>query len=133
MARLSFLDKFVTGRPHGERHGMASVMRNVQAMLATKKDYGYFLRDFGLGGYAEKSSKVGEAKDLAKDLAKEMKEEIRQHEPRLQDVEVKLRGRDNALWLHFELSARLNGSPCGMRILFDTTTGQVRVESQGGE
>jgi type VI secretion system protein len=129
MAQLSFLDKFFTGRPPDERHGLTSVMRNVQAMLATKKDYGYFLRDFGLGGYAEKSSKAG----LALELAKEMKAEIRQHEPRLQDVEVKLRGRDNALWLHFELSGRLSGDPCGMRILFDTTTGQVRVEPQGGE
>lgn len=129
MAQLSFLDKFSTGRPSGERHGVASVMRNVQAMLSTKKDYGYFLRDFGLGAYAEKTSKAG----LAKELAKEMQKELRQHEPRLQDVEVKLRGRDNALWLHFELSARLNGNPCGMRILFDTTTGQVRVEPQGGE
>ncbi len=126
MPQLSFLDKFLTGRVPGERHGLASVMRNVQAMLSTKKDYGYFLRDFGLGGYSEKTSKAG----LAAELAKEMTNELRQHEPRLQDVEVKLRGRDNALWLHFELSARLNGSPCHMHILFDTTTGQVRVEPQ---
>jgi type VI secretion system protein len=129
MAQRSFLDKFSTGRAHAERHGLTSVMRNVQAMLSTKKDYGYFLRDFGLGGYTEKSSKAG----LAAELAKEMKAELRQHEPRLEDVEVKLRGRDNALWLHFELSARLNGSPCRMRILFDTTTSQIRVELQEGE
>jgi type VI secretion system protein len=128
MPQLSFLDKFSTGRVAGERHGLASVMRNVQAMLSTKKDYGYFLRDFGLGGYTEKRSKAG----MAGELAKEMEAELRQHEPRLEDVEVELRGRDNALWLHYELSARLNGDPCRMRILFDTTTGQVRVEPQEG-
>jgi type VI secretion system protein len=126
MARTSFLDKFSIERAPGERHGLAAVMRNVQAMLSTKRDYGYFMRDFGLGAYAEKTSKAG----LAAELAKEMEEELRQHEPRLQEVKVKLRGRDNALWLHFELSARLNGEPCHMRILFDTTTGQVRVEQK---
>jgi type VI secretion system protein len=129
MAQPSFIDKFSTGRHHGDRNGLASVMRNVQAMLATKKGYGYFLEGFGLGGYAEKTSKAG----LAEELGKEIEAELRQHEPRLQEVQVELRGRDNALWLHYELRAHLSGNPCRMRILFDTTTGQIRVEPKEGE
>ena len=129
MARTSFLDKFSAERTSRERHGPESVMRSVQTMLSTKRDYGYFLRDFGLGAYAEKTSKAG----LAEEMAKEIEAEIRRHEPRLQDIKVKLLGRDNALWLHFELSARLHGEAYRMRILFDTTTGQVRVELKGVE
>lgn len=124
MARTSFLDKFHPERALAERQGLPAVMRSVQAMLSTKRDYGYFLRDFGLGKYAEKTSKAG----LAVELAKEMQAELRKHEPRLEDVKVKLKGRDSALWLHFDLSASLSGEACHMRILFDTTTGQVQVE-----
>ena len=68
MARTSFLDKFSMERAPGERHGLTAVMRNVQAMLSTKRDYGYFLRDFGLGAYAEKTSKAGLATELAKEM-----------------------------------------------------------------
>jgi type VI secretion system protein len=129
MPRTSFLDKFHTGRVREERHGLASVMRNVQAMLSTQKGYGYFLEGFGLGGYVDNRSKLG----LARALGEEMQAELRQHEPRLEGVEVELRGRDSALWLHYELRARLNGKPCRMRILVDTTTGQLRVEPREEE
>lgn len=129
MARPSFIDKFSTGQPRGDCLSLASVMRNVQAMLGTKKGYGYFLEDYGLGSFAEKSSKAGQAEELGEEIERA----LRQHEPRLREVEVELRGRDNALWLHYELRAQLSGAPCRMHIIFDTTTGQIRVEPLEGE
>jgi type VI secretion system protein len=97
-------------------------------MLGTKKGYGYFLEDYGLGRFAEKSSKAG----AAEELGKEIERALRRHEARLQEVEVELSGRDPALWLHYEVRARLSGTPCRMHILFDTTTGQIRVEQKEG-
>ncbi len=126
MARTSFLDKFSSQRAHGTRDSLAQVLRNVQALLNTKEGYGYFVPGFGLGGYTETSGKGSPAEALAKEL----QQEIRQHEPRLRDAEVKLRGRDSALWLHFGLRARLDDKPCRLRLMFDTTTGQVRVENE---
>jgi type VI secretion system protein len=128
MAHTSFLDKFSSRRSRETRDELTHVLRNVQNMLNTKEGYGYFLRGFGLGGYPQKAAtgKIVEA------LAKEIVGEIRQHEPRLQEVEIKPRGRDSALWLHFGVTARLDGKRCRLRLLFDTTTGEVRLENEEG-
>ena len=79
-------------------------------MLSTKRDYGYFLRGFGLGAYT-KNPRPGSPRSWPGDRGGAPR-----HEPRLQDVEVKLLGRDTALWLHFGLSAPLQGEASGMRI-----------------
>lgn len=125
MARTSFLDKFSGRRSHGTRDSLVQIIRNVQALLNIKEGYGYFMPGFGLGGYTEKTGKGS----LVEALAQELEEEVRQHEPRLRDVEVTLRGRDSALWLHFNLKARFEDKPCRLRLKFDTTTGQVQVEN----
>jgi type VI secretion system protein len=126
MAHSSFLDKFSSRRRRQARDPLAQVLRTVQDILNTKEGYGYFLRGFGLGGFPQKAAtgKIVEA------LAKEIAGKIRQHEPRLQEVEVKPRGRDSALWLHFSVSAQLDGRLCRLRLLFDTITGEVRLESE---
>jgi type VI secretion system protein len=126
MARTSFLDKFSSVRKPPARGGLEHVMRNVQALLNTKEGYGYFLPGFGLGGYTDEAGSGG----LVEALATEMEEEIRRHEPRLEDVEVTVRGRDSSLWLHFGLSATLEGQRYRLRVLFDTITGQVRLENE---
>jgi type VI secretion system protein len=125
MARSGFLDR-LTGEgppPHDE---LARVMRNLESVLNTQAGYGYFIRDFGLGEYME--MRGGRA--LVETLTAEIQHEVEQREPRLRDVEVELRARDGALWLHFALTATLSGKPIALRLLFDTVSGRVRVEKK---
>ncbi len=126
MGRPSFLDKFTspwqrTGSSQGE---LAQVRQNLESVLNTKEGYGYFVEGFGLGRYTEKYG----TQELMKTLTGELLHSIRAHEPRLQDVELKLRGRDSGLWLHFVLTATLQGTPCTLRLLFHTVSAQVRVD-----
>ncbi|RKH08451.1 type VI secretion system baseplate subunit TssE [Corallococcus sp. CA053C] len=124
MARAPFLDKFAarTQRPN-VRDSLAHVMRNIEAVLNTKNGYGFFMRDFGLGGYTEKLG----TRELVEALTAEIQQEIAQHEPRLVGPDVKLRGRDSQLWLHFDCKGTFDDVPCHLRIVFHTVTGQVRV------
>jgi type VI secretion system protein len=125
MPRSGFLDR-LTGEgppPHDE---LARVIRNLEAVLNTQEGYGFFKRDFGLGQYMEMRG----SRALVETLTAEIQQEIEKNEPRLRDVEVELRARDGALWLHFELTATLGDKPLELRVLFDTVSGRVRVEKK---
>jgi type VI secretion system protein len=125
MTRPSFLDKFTGAwqRP-GSGSELAQVRQNLESVLNTKEGFGYFVQGFGVGRYSEKFG----TRELMNTLSGELLHSVRQFEPRLQDVELELRGRDSGLWLHFMLTAVLNGAPCSLRLLFHTVSGQVRVE-----
>jgi type VI secretion system protein len=128
MGRASFLDKFATSSRAGKTHrdGLEHVLRNLEAVLNTKAGYGSFRHDFGLGDYTEKYG----TRELVETLTRELREAIAQHEPRLKDVELTLRGRDAGLWLHFGLTGVLGGERRRLRLRFDTQSGHVRVEEE---
>jgi type VI secretion system protein len=127
MTRPPFLDKFAPASERRVGHGeLALVRQNLEAMLNTKEGYGYFVEGFGLGRYSEKFG----TQDLMKTLIAEILSVVERHEPRLQQVDVKLRGRDSGLWLHFMLTGTLHGAACGLRVLFHTVSGRVRVEEE---
>ncbi|MCY1041627.1 GPW/gp25 family protein [Corallococcus sp. bb12-1] len=124
MARAPFLDKFASRSQKPKvRDSLEHVMRNIEAVLNTKKGYGFFMHDFGLGGYTEKLG----TRELVEALTAEIQQEITQHEPRLSGPEVKLRGRDSGLWLHFDCKGTFDDVPCHLRLVFHSVTGQVRV------
>ena len=125
MAPPSFLDKFTSAWQRSEGQGtLAQVRQNLEAVLNTKEGYGYFIQGFGLGRYTEKYG----TRELMKMLHEELLQSVRQFEPRLQELELELRGQDSGLWLHFMLTGVFEGAPCSLRLLFHTVSGQVRVE-----
>ncbi|KFA87775.1 GPW/gp25 family protein [Archangium violaceum] len=125
MAPSSFLDKFTPAwQRSGSQSELAQVRQNLEAVLNTKEGYGYFVQGFGVGNYLEKLG----TRQLMTTLNDELLHTVVRFEPRLREPELKLRGRDSGLWLHFVLTGELNGEPCSLRILFHTVSGRVRVE-----
>jgi len=130
MTAPSFIDKFSGAwqRQRGMGQPLVQVRQNLEAVLNTKEGYGYFVEGFGLGRYTEKFG----TQELMKTLEGELLHSIQHHEPRLEEPELALRGRDSGLWLHFLLKGTLSGAPCQLRLLFHTVSGQVRVEEDDG-
>ena len=127
MTRPTFLDKFTPAWQRPDDEGpLAQVRQNLEAVLNTKEGYGYFVEGCGLGRYTERFG----TRELMKTLTNELLHVVRHHEPRLEEPELELRGRDTGLWLHFELTALFQGAPCKLRLLFHTVSGQVRVEEE---
>ena len=127
MTRPSFLDKFTGGRaPLDDKTELVRVRQNLESVLNTKEGYGYFVEGFGLGRY---TAQYG-TRELMKTLTAELLHVVRTQEPRLQEAELELRGRDSGLWLHFVLTGKLEGTPCTLRLLFHTVSAQVRVEEE---
>jgi type VI secretion system protein len=125
MGRPSFLDKFTSAWQRSDSDGeLSQVRQNLEAVLSTKEGYGYFVEGFGLGRYTERFG----TRELMKTLTDELLHAVRHHEPRLEEPELELRGRDSGLWLHFVLTGKLKDAPCTLRLLFHTVSGQVRVE-----
>jgi type VI secretion system protein len=125
MARSSFLDKFTPAWQRSDSQSeLAQVRQNLEAVLNTKEGYGYFVQGYGVGNYLEKLG----TRQLMTTLTDELLNAVIRFEPRLHEPELKLRGRDSGLWLHFVLSGELNGAPCSLRLLFHTVSGRVRVE-----
>lgn len=126
MGRPTFLDKFTSPwqRPDASQGELALVRQNLESVLNTKEGFGYFVQGFGVGRYTEKFG----TRDLMETLTGELLHSVQQFESRLEEPELELRGRDSGLWLHFVLTARLNGAPCTLRMLFHTVSGRVRVE-----
>ena len=125
MTRPSFLDKFTSPWQRADMHGeLSQVRQNLEAVLNTKEGYGYFVQGFGVGRYTEKFG----TRELMQMLTQELLNSVRHFEPRLQEPQLELRGRDSGLWLHWVLTGSLNGAPCTLRLLFHTVSGQVRVE-----
>ena len=129
MTRPSFLDKFTAAwqRPDSGSE-LAQVRQNLESVLNTKEGFGYFVQGFGVGRYSEKFG----TRELMNTLSGELLHSVRQFEPRLEDAELELRGRDSGLWLHFVLTGLLLGEPCTLRVLFHTVSAQVRVENEEG-
>ncbi|MFE8598422.1 GPW/gp25 family protein [Archangium violaceum] len=130
MAPSSFLDKFTPAwqRP-GSQSELAQVRQNLESVLNTKEGFGYFVQGFGVGNYLEKLG----TRQLMTTLNDELLHAVVRFEPRLREPELKLRGRDSGLWLHFVLTGELNGEPCSLRLLFHTVSGRVRVEEEEEE
>ena len=127
MARPPFIDKFTSAWQRSDTRGeLSQVRQNLEAVLNTKEGYGYFVQGFGVGRYTEKFG----TRELMKTLTDELLHSMQQFEPRLQEAELELRGRDSGLWLHFVLTGMLEGAPCTLRLLFHTVSGQVRVEEE---
>lgn len=127
---MSFLNRFLSGTPQDSP--LASVVRNLQHLLNSKRSYGSLLCNFGTGDYL---ADHGGANAL-RTLMREIKETIDIYEPRFSVAGIRPLGRDDKLRVVFELSGRLNGSlfamPCQLILFFDLASGSVEVGAGRG-
>lgn len=122
---MSFLNRFVRGAPKDSP--LASIVRNLEYLLNSKRSFGSLLCNFGTGDYL---AEHGGANAL-RTLMREIKETIDIYEPRFSVVAIRPLGRDDKLRVVFELSGRLNSSlfvkPCQLVLFFDLVSGLVEV------
>jgi type VI secretion system protein len=103
-----------------------AVAENLRVVLNTKRGYGYFLEDFGLGEYFQRA-----ADQATPELVRELEANLARFEPRLGGARVELVGRD-VLWLAFRVRGVVAGHARVIDLYFHTTFGSVRVEVVDG-
>lgn len=119
---MAFLDRF-----HPERKKideLEHVIANIMAVLNTKQGFGSVVRDLGIGEYHGRPG----SRDATSTLRGEVESEIAKFEPRLTELEVKLLGKTQDLQMAFEVTGKVAGKRCKLRIFFSTVFGNFVVE-----
>ncbi|HKO53054.1 MAG TPA: GPW/gp25 family protein [Polyangiaceae bacterium] len=116
---MAFYEK-LSGKPST---AVASIARNLQAVLNAKEGYAASVEVFGIGRY---DGHYGH-RELLDALIGEMLTKIRALEPRLKEPALILVGKDRLLWVRFELTGRCNEQPCRFQVLFHSIFRHVRV------
>ncbi len=122
---MSFLNRFLPDRPQDDT--LASVVRNLEYLLNSRREYGSLLCSFGLADYL---AELG-GKSTVLTILREMQDTIYLYEPRLRVLSIKTIGRDEYLHLHFDLHGMLLSPywtlPCRLHLVFHPITGAVQI------
>jgi predicted component of type VI protein secretion system len=110
-----------------EEPALASIARNLEAVLNAKKGHAAAVEVFGLGNYDRHFA----SKPAVNTLIAEMTEQVLAFEPRLMKPRIEITGRDPSLWVHFDLTATYAGGSCRFRLLFHSVFRNVRVSLLG--
>jgi type VI secretion system protein len=105
-----------------------AIARNLEAVLNARAGYAGAVEVFGLGRYDAWLAD----KDLVAALTSEMTEQVRRYEPRLQEPQVTLRGKDRGLWVVFSLRGRVDKQTRSYAVLFHSVFRNVRVLYEAG-
>lgn len=133
---MSFLNRFLDGQPQDDT--LSSVVRNLRYLLNSRRNYGSYLRDFGLGEYLARTG----TQFATAAIMFEVLQNTRDYEPRLLPIEMVCIG-DGQLPMAFELRAELlheagrepvrKRQRCRLAILFDPIYGEVAVHALEGD
>jgi type VI secretion system protein len=119
---MAFLDRFTPGKHRTEE--LDHVIANISAVLNTKQGFGSVVRELGIGEYHGRPG----SRDAISTLRDEIEGEINKFEPRLSDLEVVMLGKTSDLQMAFEITGKVAGKRCKLRLFFHTTFGNITIE-----
>ena len=142
-APVSFLSRLRGRRPDREptenarfEREILAVVRNLTAVLNSRKGTGSVVADFGLGDYEGMRAPDGTlslhlaTKDILSVLVPEIRAQVARYEPRIADPAVTVVGRDRDLRAVFALTGSVSGRPARFRLALHTLFRDVVVEAE---
>jgi predicted component of type VI protein secretion system len=119
---MAFLQKFQMRKPDFDI--ALEIVNNLRNILNTKKGYGSFLENFGIGDY-----NLYRAREIIiQNIIKEIKENITLYEPRVKVVEIQEVASDLAFRIRFELKCIIEKTSNPIYIIFHSALNDVAVE-----
>ena len=122
---MALLRKLAGQRAHDEGSEIKSIIENLNNILNSTRDYGFFLHNFGISDYRYLSTR----EDIAKAIIAEVSENIALFEPRLCVNEIIYDNDDKILRLSFIIDAVLskNGQP--LKLFLDPVDDHLQARS----
>lgn len=121
---MALLSKFADRSriPPGSEH-IASIVANLNNVLNTKREYGSFLPDYGIGDLSGHQTRD----DVARAVIGEVRECIERYEPRVHLNEIIYENDSNPLRLSFTIRCTIKETAQALKMFFDTVFGKVSV------
>jgi type VI secretion system lysozyme-like protein len=104
---------------------LAAIVDNLNHVLNTKKGFGSWLKDFGIGDYNEYRAR----QKVVETIVREIKENIERYEPRVRLEDISEVKSDSALRLRFQVKCALLNHTKPLYIILDSVYNKVIVES----
>lgn len=120
---MAFIHRFTETNP-ARRDELDDITQNLSSVLNTKRAFGSLGSELGIGNYLASQG----ARDSVAALSSEIENCVRLYEPRLQEIELKLVGKNSDMELQYELYGQNQGHRHKLLIRFNTTYGNVKVE-----
>ena len=120
---MAFIHRFTETNPT-RRDELDDITQNLSSVLNTKRAFGSLGSELGIGNYLASQG----ARDSVAALSSEIENCVRLYEPRLQEIELKLVGKNSDMELQYELYGQNQGRRHKLLIRFNTTYGNVQVE-----
>ena len=122
---MSLLDKLAGKKGDVDDKEIRSIINNLNHVLNTTRDYGFFLHNFGISDYKY----LGTREDIAKAIIDEVTENIELFEPRValeQIVSIK----DNKLLrLSFRIDCVVRKTGHSLKLFLDPVQDHYRISS----
>ena len=121
---MALLHKLAGGKAYAESHEIQSIVDNLNNMLGSKRDYGFFLHNFGLSDYKY----LGTSDYIGKALIAEITENIELFEPRIVLNKIVLI-KDNELFnLAFSIECVVRDKPHTIKLFLNPVLNRYQVE-----
>ena len=113
---MDLLRKLGNHAETGERDIVQGIVDNLNHVLNSKRDFSYFLRDFGISDYNHLSSR----EDISRAIVREVGENIERYEPRVKLVSiVELKESSSLFRLAFRITCIVRGNSRLLSMIVD--------------
>jgi type VI secretion system lysozyme-like protein len=102
---------------------LESVISNLNHILNSKRDYSYFLKDFGVRDLNYYSSRAA----IAEAVVSEVCQSINRYEPRVELNGVTLVNDKNPMHLSFKIDCKVKSQSEYLRLVFDTVFNTCKI------
>jgi len=124
---MPLFDKFAPDRDRrGHPDDLERIMENLSNVLNTTREYGSFLKDFGIRPLNEYLSRG----DIAVAVMQDVKEAIERYEPRLMLHEISLEDGKSPFRLSFVVRCAVRDDKRMLNVSFDTVFGKFDVANR---
>jgi len=121
---MALLHKLAGGKGKAEDHEIKNIIDNLNNVLGSKRDYGFFLQHFGLSDYKY----LGTSDYIGKALIAEIAENIERFEPRIVLNNIEHIKGDKRFQLAFSLDCSVRNKNHTIKLFLDPALNRYQVQ-----
>lgn len=119
---MALLHKLASDKEEDDE--LNSIIENINNILTTRRDYGFFLQGFGLSDHHH----ISVSNNIAAIIIDEIKENIERFEPRVEVIEVVDARKDRLSRMSFAIDCLIRDTARPLKLFLDPALGCQKVD-----